>query len=247
MVSRVEQINLHVAHFYIMTGMAVQKRWFKFKPVDPAASKVSGKKRKSKSKPKTQPPGNATKLLAASSSKVKVEPGFTPNDGDDDDDDDDSDIEIVESVIKKTKLGVQAADEDDDASVQISIYISVSSAAPHITRVGTRTIKAPPPKITPRGPFTFSSSLAYKPFLSLIAKAVRCLPTSLVASQMQWKFDRPGNAQPRPIMDEVGYSVMISTIVGRHKDFVISITMPPPAPSVQDVVGATLNQQTTLH
>jgi hypothetical protein len=222
--------------------MAVQQRWFKFKPVDPAVSKVSGKKRKSKSKPKSQPPGNATKVLATSSSKVKVEPGFTQDDGNDD-----SDIEIVESVIKKTKLEVQTTDEDDDMSEQISVYISVSSAAPPITRVGTRTIKAPPPKITPRGPFTFSSSLAYKPFLSLIAKAVCCLPTSLVASQMQWKFDRPGNTQPRPLMDEVGYNFMISTIVGRHKDFVISITMPLPAPSVQDVVSATLNQQTTLH
>jgi hypothetical protein len=126
-----------------MTGMAVQQRWFKFKPVDPAVSKVSGKKRKSKSKPKTQHPGNATRLLATSSSKVKVEPGFTPDDGDDDN----SDIEIVESaVIKRTKLEVQTADEDDDASVQISIYISVSSVAPPITCVDTRTIKAPPPK-----------------------------------------------------------------------------------------------------
>lgn len=225
-----------------MMSTAVQQRWFKFKPVDPAVSKASGKKRKSKSKSKTQPTGNAEKQLAANSSKVKVEPGFTPDDGDND-----SDVEIVESVIKKAKLKVQTVDEDDDASVQISVYISVSSAAPPLTRVGTCTIKAPPPKITPRGPFTFSSSLVYKPFLSLVAKAVRCLPTSLVASQMQWKFDRPGNAQQRPIMDEVGYNVMITTIVGWHKDFVISISMPLPAPSIQDVVSTTFNQQTTLH
>src|SRR5882724_5818546 len=33
---------------FLMMGMAVQQWWFKFKPVDPAVSKVSGKKRKSK-------------------------------------------------------------------------------------------------------------------------------------------------------------------------------------------------------
>lgn len=79
-------------------------------------------------------------------------------------------------------------------------------------------------------------SITYTNFLSTVARAVRCAPTSLIPAQMQWKFDRPGNAQYKPIMDQNGYRVMISTVVGRHKDFVISISMPPPTPSVQDVV-----------
>jgi hypothetical protein len=57
---------------------------------------------------------------------------------------------------------------------------------------------------------------------------------------MEWKFDRPGNAVKRPLMDKVGYDVMISTIVSRHKDFVISLTMPPPTPNVWDVVSVSL-------
>jgi len=148
--------------------------------------------------------------------------------------------------VKKLKLPVpDSEDEDaeDDGSIPISAYIYVSSAAPQITRVGTKTINTPAPKITPCGPFIFSSSLPFNSFITLVAKAVRCLPTSLVTSQMEWKFDRPGNAVKKPLMDKVGYDVMISTIISCHKDFIISISMPPPTPNVRDVVSVSKPQR----
>jgi hypothetical protein len=109
----------------------VQWKWF-FRSVDPAKPKNA--KRKKKKESNSQPAGLSNTWL---------EPSRVTDDGD-------SDIEVGEPSAKKLKLPVldsKTEDTEDDGSIQISAYIYVSSVAPQITRVGTKTIKTPAPKI----------------------------------------------------------------------------------------------------
>jgi len=130
----------------------------------------------------------------------------------------------------------------DEHTVEICMYVNVETAPPPALRVGGRVIKAPAVKITPRGPFTFESNTSYANFLAIIAKGVVAGSADcLVRAAMQWRFDRPQNAAKKPVTNEMGYKVMITTLLTRPKDYSITISMPPPTKHVNDVVSYYFN------
>jgi hypothetical protein len=53
---------------------------------------------------------------------------------------------------------------------------------------------------------------------------------------MQWRFDRPANATKKPVTNETGFKVMITSLLERKKDWTITISMPPPNKHIDDVV-----------
>jgi hypothetical protein len=148
---------------------------------------------------------------------------------------------------KKIRKSVESDEDDDGESHDITVYVSVSSSAPPLSCVANKPVKAPPPKITARPPFTSNSKNDYKTFLSLIAKTVMCPVDSLDYASMQWKFDRPANAKSKPLMSEMCYNAMVSTVIGRKKDFVVTISMQPPRKHVDNVVSPSFLIETLIH
>lgn len=155
------------------------------------------------------------------------------------------------SAVKKRRIETPAddssedqedelKDEDDDeaAECEISAYIYVAAPPPLVTRA-VRGTKPLAPKVTACGPILLPASITYDDFLSTVAKELKCKsPASLDPSAMEWKFDRPANSKYKHIMNKTGFGVMIKTILGRKKDFVISLQMPPPARIVSQTVSS---------
>lgn len=133
------------------------------------------------------------------------------------------------------------SDEDIDKR-EISVYIYVSAPPPPVTRVSRG--KAPQPKITPCGPITLNAAITYDDFLVAVAVELKChSPACLNLSAMEWKFDRPGTAKYKQIMNEIGFKVMIKTILDRKKDFVISLQLPPPTRYVSNTVSSSISDR----
>jgi hypothetical protein len=93
------------------------------------------------------------------------------------------------------------------------------------------------PKVTSRGPFLFSSSKNYDDFLAMISHGAGARPDCLVKSSMEWRFDRPANSLRKPIMNKTGFTVMMSGLRDRKKDWQITVSMAPPVKGVEDVVS----------
>jgi len=101
----------------------------------------------------------------------------------------------------------------EEHAVEICMYVNVEIAPPPILCVRGHTMKAPAIKITPRGPFTFASNTSYTNFLSIVAKGIVTGSTDcLTCACMQWRFDWPQNAAKKPVTNEMGYKVMITTL-----------------------------------
>ena len=93
------------------------------------------------------------------------------------------------------------------------------------------------PKVTSRGPFLFSSSKNYNDFLAMISQGAGTRPDCLVKSSMEWRFNRPANSSRKPIMNKTGFTVMMSGLRDRKKDWQITVSMAPPVKGVEDVVS----------
>jgi len=75
----------------------------------------------------------------------------------------------------------------EEHTVEICMYVNVETAPPSTLHVGGHATKAPAIKITPRGPFTFTSNTSYTNFLTIIAKGVIAgITDCLVRAGMQW-------------------------------------------------------------
>lgn len=144
----------------------------------------------------------------------------------------DSDIEILNTPPpkKKTKRSSRpSVDEDEpDDSVDMAFCVEVQTPPPPILAVRKTSAKAPPPKTTELGPYKFNSAKDYPDFLQVIAKACQTTTSNLDVVSMRWKFDRPNNSKPKPVTNNTGFDVMITTLLGRRKDYNFVILMAPP-------------------
>ncbi|KAJ7100548.1 hypothetical protein C8R44DRAFT_747582 [Mycena epipterygia] len=144
----------------------------------------------------------------------------------------DSDIEILNTPPpkKKTKHSSRpSVDEDEpDDSVDMAFCVEVQTPPPPILAVRKTSAKAPPPKTTELGPYKFNLAKDYPDFLHVIAKACQTTTSNLDVVSMMWKFDRPNNSKPKPVTNKTGFDVMITTLLGRRKDYNFVILMAPP-------------------
>ena len=99
------------------------------------------------------------------------------------------------------------------STVDICMYVNIKTVPPPALHVGGRITKAPAVKITPQ----------------------------LVRAGMQWRFDQPQNTAKKPVTNEMGYKVMITTLLTQPKDYSIMISMPPPMKHVNDVMSHHIN------
>lgn len=102
-------------------------------------------------------------------------------------------------------------------------------------------------KITAWSPFTSNSKNNYKTFLSLVTKTVMCSVDSLDHTPMEWKFNWPANAKLKPLMSEMCYNAMVSTVLGHKKDFVVTISMKSPQKHINNVVSLSIFAETLTH
>jgi hypothetical protein len=128
-------------------------------------------------------------------------------------------------------------DDDEDLPFDVCVFLNVETPPPLIARVGNRPVKKMPPKVTSRGPFLFPSSKNYNDFLAMISQGVGTRPDCLVKSSMEWRFDRPLNSSRKPIMNATGFTVMMSGLRDRKKDWQITVSMVPPVKGVEDMVS----------
>jgi len=142
---------------------------------------------------------------------------------------------------KRVKRALSEESEGDgneeDVPFDVCVFLNVETPPPPIARVGNRPVKKMTPKVTARGPFLFSSSKNYDDFLAMISHGVGARPDCLVKSSMEWRFDRPVNSSRKPIMNKTGFTVMMSGLRDRKKDWQITVLMAPPVKDVEDVVS----------
>ncbi|KAJ6587613.1 hypothetical protein DFH09DRAFT_1274490, partial [Mycena vulgaris] len=143
----------------------------------------------------------------------------------------DSSVEILDNSPrpkKKKRSKVPAAASDDDDPVEMAFCVYVETPAPAILNVRKGNQKPLPPKTTTLGPYEFISSISYPDFLRVVADGCRTKPANLDRNSMQWKYDRPASAKPKPLTNETGFTVMIKQLKARHKDYAFSVFMSPP-------------------
>lgn len=189
---------------------------------DPSSSnpRKRGRPPKNAHDDRSMPPAKKTKTGAGVNGKGKAKA---------------KEIDMQQDVVEVTD---EEGAVDDEERVEICMYVNVETPPPPMLRVGGRVTKAPAIKITPRGPFILYSTASYTEFLSVIAKGVVAGSTDcLTRALMEWRFDRPQNAAKKPVTNEMGYKVMMKTILERKKDHCVTVSMPPPTKHVNDVVS----------
>ena len=203
----------------------VQQRWFGYNPHAQPGQEFGKSPSKVKPKAKKNPKQKATN----SRSKIQAEHAIQL----------DSDDDITETPPRKKARHAAKVDDDteEEDSIKIQIYLNVKTPPPPAICVASRSIRQPAVKVTPHGPFIFDSQSNYSSFLTMIANAA-CAghPDCLVRSGMEWRFDRPANSTRKPIMNEIGFQVMITSLLERKKDWTITVSMPPPTKHTNDVV-----------
>jgi hypothetical protein len=114
----------------------------------------------------------------------------------------DSDCALVPSPPRNKKKSTSpplADDDEDDPPVEMSFYLYVETPAPRALAIRKGNAKPAPPQITPLGPYIFLSSLNFEGFLQIIANGCHAKTANIALAGLQWKFDRPGNAQKKPL------------------------------------------------
>jgi hypothetical protein len=124
----------------------------------------------------------------------------------------------------------------------MSVYLYVETPPPPALNVRKRATRPPPTQTTELGPYIFNSSINYTDFLRILADGCCTKTANLAIDTLQWKFDRPGNAQKKPLSTKTAFDVMIQSLKDRHKDYVFSVYMRPPLPVKKELV----RQSTTL-
>lgn len=162
---------------------------------------------------------------------VKTEAGDYPSD---------SDIEILDTPPPKKKSKTssrRSVDEDEpDDSVSMAFCVEVQTPAPPVLAVRKTSTKPLAPKTTELGPYKLNSSSLYSDFLHIVAKGCQTKTANLDLASMKWRPDRPNNAKPKPLTNETGYDVMITTLLGRRKDYNFTILMSPPSAVKKELV-----------
>ncbi|KAJ7856946.1 hypothetical protein B0H14DRAFT_2578587 [Mycena olivaceomarginata] len=128
------------------------------------------------------------------------------------------------TALNNSSPSTDNSNDDDEPPVEMSFYLYVEAPPPPVLSVRKSSAKPPPPKTTDLGPYP----LPLHDFLQIIANGCRTKTANLPLSSMKWKFDRPGNAQNKPLSNPIAFTVMIKSLKGRHKDYVFSVYMPPP-------------------
>jgi hypothetical protein len=153
-----------------------------------------------------------------------------------DQNDSDSEDHSSDAPRKKKRASIDELDAEEEEILKIHVYLNVETPPPPVVRVGNRSVKQPAPKITRRGPFIFDSSATYDDFLAMVAKGAGTHNGCLVRASMEWHFDKPSTSSRKPIMNQVGFEVMVASVCERNKDRMIIISMPPPMKGIEDVV-----------
>jgi len=84
-------------------------------------------------------------------------------------------------------------------------------------------------------PFQFTITGTFAEFLDNIAKTLPCPRNNLVTQGMQWKMEKPKNADPHPLNSEVGFKSIIDKVsAAQNKDRTIILFIKPPAKPVPD-------------
>lgn len=155
-----------------------------------------------------------------SAPKKKSHPPAQEIEIDDDNNNDDDDDILSEPVPAKKK----AKFDPDGVSVAAYINVRIPPAVP--ARMGQK--QKVTDTIVQRGPFFFDISESYTGFLDQVAATTPCTLSALVTSKIQWKFESPKTAEPKPLGDENGYKAMITSLKQRNKGHVVMIFMPEP-------------------
>ncbi|KAK7059545.1 hypothetical protein R3P38DRAFT_2758966 [Favolaschia claudopus] len=186
----------------------MQRRWFRYKP------ESSGSKDADNYSPLPSPQKASTSNSSASSTLVKKETIDLSLDSDSD-----SETTLVQpsrktKKRKKSQSVDDTPDTDDSPAVKMSFYLYV---------------QAPPPPVLVILVLLYSSIL-FSELLSIIATGCQTNLENLRVDTLQWKFDRPANSPRKSLSNLVAFEVMIKTLKDRHKDYVFSVFMLPPAP-----------------
>ncbi|KAK7020818.1 putative proline-rich protein [Favolaschia claudopus] len=202
----------------------MQRRWFRYKP------ESSGSKDADNYSPLPSPQKASTSNSSASSTLVKKETIDLSLDSDSD-----SETTLVQpsrktKKRKKSQSVDDTPDTDDSSAVKMSFYLYVQAPPPPVLVVRKSSAKPHPPKTTDLGPFVFNSSILFSELLSIIATGCQTNVENFRVDTLQWKFDRPANSPRKSLSNLVAFEVMIKSLKDRHKDYVFSVFMLPPAP-----------------
>ncbi|KAJ6465258.1 hypothetical protein DFH09DRAFT_1381957 [Mycena vulgaris] len=199
---------------------AVRNRWFRYVPQ--ASSSKKNENYTPISSPEKSPKKTKTSKRKADTVKAEATEYTLESD---------SSVEILDNSPrpkKKKRSKVPAAASDDDDPVEMVFCVYVETPAPAILNVRKGNQKPLPPKTTTLGPYEFISSISYPDFLRVVADGCRTKPANLDRNSMQWKYDRPASAKPKPLTNETGFTVMIKQLKARHKDYAFNVFMSPP-------------------
>lgn len=127
------------------------------------------------------------------------------------------------SASKKTKTSGGSSDEP-----RVTIYpILLKPCAPVVKY---RKNKIPPPEEVVKSPFFITYDSSMNSFLELLANRLNTTQFNINKDQIQWKPEKPKNAQRKPLVDEDGFSAMLASIRGSKRDAerVVNVYLPPP-------------------
>ncbi|KAJ7842585.1 hypothetical protein B0H13DRAFT_2365161 [Mycena leptocephala] len=192
-------------------------RWFGYKP---ASSSTRIDNYSPMSSPHKQAKGSSRKPPKRKADENQPDAGH----------DSDSSIEFVSKSSKKPKHSLPEDDSNTNDSVEMSVYLYVETPPPPALNVRKRATRPPPTQTTELGPYIFNSSINYTDFLRILADGCCTKTANLAIDTLQWKFDRPGNAQKKVLSTKTAFDVMIQSLKDRHKDYVFSVYMRSPLP-----------------
>jgi len=84
-------------------------------------------------------------------------------------------------------------------------------------------------------PFEFSTTGSFNEYLNAVAIALPCPRLNLVTTGMQWKPEKPKNADPHPLSSAIGFKSIIDKIsVSKPSERTVILFTKPPLKPIPD-------------